>query len=177
MLREHLELFSDNSSSHRTRKAHLLTLKTTIIPFLQISSSTLKDSADILAPIPSVSYVHKMAEGKKISEIRRNSCDSARIPLQMIQNSINNSPDETPAKKKQKTHHGNVLPTNISSLKPPNNGHYYTKLETLHILLKYPHRSRMWFQMITHLVSNNFIGEFITRFEVTTIYIIYSCPI
>ena len=63
-------------------------LKTTIIPFLDNTSTKIVNDVDCLAPIPGTKYVHIIQENKR-NRITELSTTKKRIPLRMIQNSMN----------------------------------------------------------------------------------------
>ena len=84
------EMFSSDVENYtnRDRQGLLSELIRTIIPFLENTSTKIINNADCLAPIPGTKYVHSIQENKRKRETEL-STTKKRIPMRMIQNSMN----------------------------------------------------------------------------------------
>ena len=61
----------DSNSTTRAKKSCLLSIKNTILPFLQCAANVCSESAKTLSPIPSLEYVHRGKENEIKQEIKK----------------------------------------------------------------------------------------------------------
>ena len=61
----------DEKSSQRSKNSSLKTIKQTLIPFINATSSEVMKASSILAPISGCSYVHKRNEGILKNEVKK----------------------------------------------------------------------------------------------------------
>ena len=65
------KILSDPKSSLRNRKSYANIIKKTILPFLDQASVVCQQSSKVLAPIPSLEYVHRTNEAKSKEKFRQ----------------------------------------------------------------------------------------------------------
>ena len=120
--------------TNREKKGLLSELKTTIIPFLESTSSKITNDVDCLAPIPGIKYVHTIQENKE-KRITELSTTKNRIPLRIIQNSMNIQLPKDNVVGKRKVKKRTMIRT--IKLPPPIDKKMYTKQENINILSPY----------------------------------------
>ena len=120
------EMFSSDVEefTQREKKGLLSELKRTIIPFLEYTSTKMINDVDCLAPIPGTKYVHTIQENKR-KRTTEMSTTKKRIPLRMIQNSMNIPLVTDNVVGKQKIRKRTIIPTIL--LPPPIDKKMYTK--------------------------------------------------
>ena len=163
------KILSDPKSSLRDRKSCTNIIKNTILPFLDQASDVCKQSSKVLAPIPSLAYVHRTNEAKNKEKLRelQQKCDkkkAKRNSLRQIEQSIDLrrpltkiNPNISRITTRPKLLHKNKLPTEVSNIKAPSNGIQYTPLETIDLLSHYPDNSKVRSHLIDHLVAMKLI--------------------
>ena len=130
-------------------------MKRTIIPFLEYTSIKIISNTDYLSLIPGTKYVHTIQENKR-KRTTEMSTTKKRIPLRMIQNSMNIpclNTDNTFGKRKVKKR--TILPTIILPL--PLNKKVYTKAEIITILSPYKDRSPTKVKLMDEILTKKLV--------------------
>ena len=90
------ETFSSSDSLTRDQKSLLKSLKQTIIPFIDESSTQLVDASKVVAPISGLDYVHKRDEVKRKRDLRdddiHTKCSRKSSPLKRIEHITHKHP-------------------------------------------------------------------------------------
>ena len=157
----------DSNSTTRAKKSCLLSIKNTILPFLQCAANVCSESAKTLSPIPSLEYVHRGKENKIKQEIKKSVNEEKNnhksIHLMKLQRVLqvfghkSFAPVNIIPKMRIKTRNGIKLPTDISNLPPPSNGSQYNPKETIQLLQDYPENSKKKTHLINHLITSNLV--------------------
>ena len=155
------------SDLRRIHKSSLVSLRKTIVPFLNESATKISSSAQLVTPIAGLNYIHARNEKKRKSEMKemeshkRKSKKSSplkriesivfgRKPLQTITNS--NIPRLLVPRAAKKT----VIPTIFSSIPKPANGLQYQPCKVINIVERLP-KSISRSRIIAHLLDNNLV--------------------
>ena len=133
------EVFTSMDLSKRQKTSMLVSLKTTVIPFLELAASNINKSATRLSPITCSRYAHTIQESNKKRKLSVVSTDLISTPLMLLQHTMNSS-EITPLPRKQlfRSSKQKKLPSVIESLPSPRNSPYYGKDKVCQVVNNYP---------------------------------------